>query len=155
MSMTKYKSIKLLGKGGFGSATLVSLKSDPRKLYVLKEVKVGHERKAQEDAAREAKFLQGLHHPNIVGFVETWMDAGKLYIVMEYADGGDLSQRVTAIKSSRGFMSEDEALNLFVQICLALKHMHDRRILHRDLKCQNVFLTKGGIVKVCRRAARR
>ena len=73
------------------------------------------------------------------------MDSGKLYIVMEYADGGDLSQRVTALKAARGsFMSEDEALNLFVQICLALKHMHDRRILHRDLKCQNVWLGHKG-----------
>jgi serine/threonine protein kinase len=53
---------------------------------------------------------------------------------MEYADGGDLAQRITALKTSRANMSEDEAINVFVQICLALKHMHDRRILHRDLK---------------------
>ena len=85
---------------------------------------------------------------------------------MEYADGGDLNQRIQQLAKAqpaaqRGGgggggnaaaaapgMAEDEALNNFVQVCLALKHVHDRRILHRDLKSQNVFLTKSGLVKV-------
>jgi NIMA (never in mitosis gene a)-related kinase len=44
--------------------------------------------------------------------------------------------------------SEDQVMNWFTQICLAIKHVHDRKILHRDLKSQNVFLTKLGIVKL-------
>lgn len=56
---------------------------------------------------------------------------------MEYADGGDLSKRIADIKKVRGgYMTEEEALNIFVQLCLGLKHMHDRRLLHRDIKSQ-------------------
>ena len=47
-----------------------------------------------------------------------------------------------------GFLGEDQILNLFTQICLAMKHIHDRKILHRDLKSGNVFLTKQGIAKL-------
>jgi NIMA (never in mitosis gene a)-related kinase 1/4/5 len=151
--MDNYKRIKLLGKGGFGSAILVEKRDGGRQQLVLKEVLLqpgaGHA-KAVEDAKREASFLKSLHHPNIVSFIDTFAENGNLYIVMEYADGGDLHQRISQLKSQQksGGMPEEEALNYFVQICLAIKHIHDRKILHRDLKSQNVFLTKKGIVKV-------
>ena len=151
--MDNYKRIKLLGKGGFGSAILVEKRDGGRQQLVLKEVLLqpgaGHA-KAVEDAKREASFLKSLHHPNIVSFIDTFAENGNLYIVMEYADGGDLHQRISQLKSQQksGGMLEEEALNYFVQICLAIKHIHDRKILHRDLKSQNVFLTKKGIVKV-------
>jgi NIMA (never in mitosis gene a)-related kinase len=147
-TMAKYKQIKLLGKGGFGAAMLVQDRTDQTRLYVVKEVRLSADKKAQEDAKREAAFLKSLRHPNIVGYIESFVEKGMLHIVMDYADGGDLNQRVTALKNARQTMPEEEALSYFVQICLALKHVHDLRILHRDLKSQNVFLTKKGIVKV-------
>lgn len=67
-------------------------------------------------------------------------------IVMDYADGGDLQQ---AMKNQRGrYFPERQILDWFTQLCLGLKHVHDRKILHRDIKCQNVFLTKQNIVKM-------
>nr|CAH90115.1 hypothetical protein [Pongo abelii] len=63
---------------------------------------------------------------------------------MEYCDGGDLMKR---INRQRGvFFSEDQILGWFVQISLGLKHIHDRKILHRDIKAQNIFLSKNGMV---------
>jgi len=56
--------------------------------------------------------------------------------------GGDLAGMIKNQKEKGGFFSEDQILNLFTQICLAIKHIHDRKILHRDLKSQNVFLTR-------------
>jgi len=65
---------------------------------------------------------------------------------MDYADGGDLSMK---IKEQNGkLFSEDEILNWFTQVCLAIKHIHDRKILHRDIKSQNIFLMKDGRVKL-------
>lgn len=103
----------------------------------------------------EAKILEVLNHPNIVRFREVYKTKkGKLCIVMDYADGGDLQGMVKKRlkeKTSSGkvnFMSENEVLDIFTQICLALKHTHDKKILHRDLKSQNIFLTKRGIVKL-------
>ena len=57
-------------------------------------------------------------------------------IVMGYADGGDLTQKIADTKRAGKSFSEEEALDYFVQICLAMQHVHDKRILHRDLKCQ-------------------
>ena len=65
---------------------------------------------------------------------------------MDYADGGDLSMK---IKEQNGkLFSENEILNWFTQVCLAIKHIHDRKILHRDIKSQNIFLMKDGRVKL-------
>jgi NIMA (never in mitosis gene a)-related kinase len=82
-----------------------------------------------------------------VKFIETFKTKkGKLCIVMDYADGGDLSMK---IKEQRGRMfSESQILDWFTQMCLGMKHVHDRKIIHRDLKGANVFLTKKGIVKI-------
>jgi NIMA (never in mitosis gene a)-related kinase len=111
----------------------------------------GLPKKEADSAMREATLLKSLHHPNIISYVESFTDsvAGKLYIVMEYADGGDLAGRIADVKKKgAGGMNEDEALNIFVQICLALKHLHDRHLIHRDLKAANVFLMKSGVVKL-------
>ena len=89
-------------------------------------------------------------HPNIISFKESFTANDHLYIVMDYADGGDLYAR---LQKQRSFsppklLAESQVLDWFVQLCLALKHVHDRKILHRDLKSQNVFLTSNGIVKL-------
>lgn len=86
----------------------------------------------------EVKVLAALDHPNIVKYIESFMDKGNLCIVMDYANGGDLSQAIT--KQRGQLFDEQFLLKWFVQICLALKHVHDRKILHRDLKGQNIFL---------------
>lgn len=65
---------------------------------------------------------------------------------MEYADGGDLMSRVQTQKGRH--FSEDSIASWFVQICLGMKHIHDRKVLHRDLKSANIFLTKSNIVKI-------
>jgi len=146
--MLKYSKIKVLGKGGFGEAVLATRK-DTRETVVIKEVRLaGLSRKEIDDAKKEAAFLSSLRHPNIVGYVESFTEMNKLFIVMEYADGGDLAGRIAQLKKERKAMPEEEALNVFVQLCLALKHIHDRRIIHRDLKSANIFLMKSGVVKL-------
>jgi NIMA (never in mitosis gene a)-related kinase len=97
----------------------------------------------------EAKILEKLDHPNIIKFREVFITktpSTSLHIVMDYAEGGDLFSR---IKERNGkYFTEPQILDWFTQICLAIKHIHDRKILHRDLKSQNVFLTKSGLIKL-------
>nr|XP_020020029.1 serine/threonine-protein kinase Nek1 isoform X1 [Castor canadensis] len=87
-----------------------------------------------------------MKHPNIVQYRESFEENGSLYIVMDYCEGGDLFKRINAQKGI--LFQEDQILDWFVQICLALKHVHDRKILHRDIKSQNIFLTKDGTVQL-------
>lgn len=67
---------------------------------------------------------------------------------MDFADGGDLGKCLVKQKESGTYLREEQALEWFVQIALALKHIHSHNILHRDLKTQNIFLTAKGQVKV-------
>jgi NIMA (never in mitosis gene a)-related kinase len=97
----------------------------------------------------EAKILEKLDHPNIIKFRETFIAKKPrftLNIVTDYAEGGDLNAK---IKSRKGkFFSETQILDWFTQICLSIKHIHDKKILHRDLKSQNIFLTENGMIKL-------
>ncbi|TDG95839.1 hypothetical protein EPR50_G00244730, partial [Perca flavescens] len=84
-----------------------------------------------------------MNHPNIASFITSFHERSSLYIVMEYCDGGDLMKK---INMQRGvFFTEEQVVDWFVQICLGLKHIHDRKVLHRDIKAQNIFLTNGGM----------
>lgn len=75
-----------------------------------------------------------MKHPNIVAYQESFEDGGSLYIAMDYCDGGDLYKKISEQKGK--LFTEDQVLNWFVQISLGLKHVHDRKILHRDIKSQ-------------------
>lgn len=144
--MEKYTLLKVLGKGSFGAAWLINRKDDGSQ-FVAKEIRLAGLKQAEkENAKHEIDVLSRLHHPNITRYVEHFEHRGSLFIVMEYADGGDL---YTKVKSQKGkLLSEKQVLFYFSQICLALGYLHERRILHRDLKSQNVFLTKDGVVKL-------
>lgn len=146
--MEKYKKVKLIGKGSFGYAMLVQTVSD-RKHYVMKVIDVSKmDRKQKEEALNEVHVLKAMRHPYIVTYRESFMNKSCLCIVMDYADGGDMYGKIAKQKQlGRGF-SEDQILDWFVQICLAMKHIHERKILHRDLKTQNIFLTSKGEVKI-------
>ncbi|XP_062293112.1 serine/threonine-protein kinase Nek1-like, partial [Scomber scombrus] len=145
--MDKYETVKKIGQGTFGTTILVKSKEDGHQ-YVIKEIhgisRIFTEEK--QKAQQEVEVLSNLSHPNIVQYKKSFEDKGCLYIVMDYCEGGDLSKK---IKSQEGkLLSEEQILDWFVQICLALKHIHDRNIIHRDIKPQNIFLTKDGTVQL-------
>ena len=152
----RYKVFKVLGRGSYGEVWLVSplessadSKSKPRRC-VLKRVSVGRSNDEKTDLAvaeREAQLLSSLKHPNIVSYIESFRSRDHhLNIVMAFCEGGDLYTKLKYRKKQ--LLGEEQILDWFIQITLALQYMHDRSILHRDLKTQNIFLTKHEIVKV-------
>ena len=147
--LKKYKRLKYLGKGSYGAAILVEMRSNPRQKFVIKEIVIGHLSEVEQTAAKkEAEVLHQMSHSNITMYIESFVESSKLYIVMEHADGGDLSVAIAKRKKTNQRWPENEVMRIFVQICLALKHVHDQNILHRDLKSQNIFLTTNGIIKL-------
>uniref|UniRef100_A0A671FZ38 non-specific serine/threonine protein kinase n=1 Tax=Rhinolophus ferrumequinum TaxID=59479 RepID=A0A671FZ38_RHIFE len=142
--MDKYDVIKVIGEGAFGKAYLAKGKSDS-KHCVIKEINFAKMPIQEKEASKkEVILLAKMKHPNIVTFFNSFQENNRLFIVMEYCDGGDLMKR---INRQRGVLfSEDQVLSWFVQISLGLKHIHDRKILHRDIKTQNIFLSKNGMV---------
>ncbi|XP_064273745.1 serine/threonine-protein kinase Nek1 isoform X8 [Passer domesticus] len=144
--MDKYIKVRKIGEGSFGKAILVKAKENGQQ-YVIKEINISKmSNKEREESRREVAVLANMKHPNIVLYRESFEENGCLYIVMDYCEGGDLFKKINAQKGI--LFSEDQILDWFVQICLALKHIHDRKILHRDIKSQNIFLTKDGTIQL-------
>uniref|UniRef100_A0A8C7QGU2 Serine/threonine-protein kinase Nek4 n=1 Tax=Oncorhynchus mykiss TaxID=8022 RepID=A0A8C7QGU2_ONCMY len=145
--MNNYMFIRVVGKGSYGEVNLVKHKTD-RKQYVIKKLNLTTSSKRERRAAeQEAQLLSQLRHPNIVTYRESWEGEDcQLYIVMGFCEGGDLYHR---LKQQKGeLLPERQVVEWFVQIAMALQYLHEKCILHRDLKTQNIFLTKTNIIKV-------
>eukprot|EP00668_Euglena_longa_P020850 GGOE01025955.1.p1 GENE.GGOE01025955.1~~GGOE01025955.1.p1 ORF type:complete len:409 (+),score=118.20 GGOE01025955.1:1-1227(+) len=144
--MEKYTKVRNVGKGGMGQCILVRDNTDSRQ-FIMKLVDMSQMNKKERTAAlHEAKVLSSLHHPNVVQYVDSFLTkrGDQLCIVMEWADGGDLAGKV---KLRRPF-SEEQLLDWLIQITLAVRYCHSKRVFHRDLKSQNIFLTGDGVVKL-------
>ncbi|XP_072521951.1 serine/threonine-protein kinase Nek4 [Salminus brasiliensis] len=145
--MENYAFIRVVGKGSYGEVNLVQHRSD-RKQYVIKKLNLRTSSKRERRAAeQEAQLLSQLKHPNIVTYRESWEGEDcQLYIAMGFCEGGDLYHR---LKQQKGeLLPERQVVEWFVQIAMALQYLHEKHILHRDLKTQNIFLTKTNIIKV-------
>ncbi|NXP59460.1 NEK4 kinase, partial [Chloropsis cyanopogon] len=147
MPLAAYCFLRAVGKGSYGEVSLARHRQD-RKQYVIKKLNLrsasSRERRAAE---QEAQLLSQLRHPNIVTYRESWQgDDGHLYIVMGFCEGGDLYHK---LKEQKGkLLPENQVVEWFVQIAMALQYLHEKHILHRDLKTQNIFLTRTNIIKV-------
>ncbi|XP_031729451.1 serine/threonine-protein kinase Nek8 [Anarrhichthys ocellatus] len=138
--MEKYEKIKVVGRGAFGIVHLCRRRSDGA-FVILKEIPVEQmSRDERLSAQNECQVLKLLNHPNIIEYYENFLEDKALMIAMEYAPGGTLADYIQ--KRCNSLLDEDTILHFFVQILLALYHVHNKLILHRDLKTQNILLDK-------------
>lgn len=91
------------------------------------------------------KLLAQLTHPHVVGYVDSFFHGNYLCIVTEYCEGGDLYRR---LRNAQTRLPEAQVLTWLAQTGRALAHLHARRVLHRDIKTQNIFLTRAGDVRL-------
>ena len=146
--MDQFVVVDQLGAGAFGRALLCRDKST-REFVVIKEIRCV-DKNARDEARREAELLRKHSHPNVCRLIASFAsdEQKRFYLVLEHCDGGDLSQAISKRRSERRPYPEHEAASIFVMITLALRHVHARRIVHRDVKAANVFLTKKGVAKL-------
>jgi len=159
-----YEIQKVLGQGGFGIVYLVKDKHQLEKILVVKELfskefsfrnrdsnAVSNKTKSQnifkkikEGIVREVKILSKIKNSNIVeayGYLE---ENNTIYSIMEYIEGIDLGRYT----EDKGVFNEDEARNLLKQLINGLKEIHNKNIIHRDVKPNNIMRTPEGVYKL-------
>ena len=143
-----YKKIKVIGKGASAICFLVERESDKQTFVVKQLVIPVEELAAKHGFADEVKVMSRFEHPNIVRLYDSYIEGDVLFILMENAAGGALYDQIVEAAKNESFFPEEVILKWFVQIMLALKHVHDHKILHRDVTAKNVFMSGEGDVKL-------
>mmetsp|Transcript_24203 Transcript_24203/g.38023 ORF Transcript_24203/g.38023 Transcript_24203/m.38023 type:complete len:739 (+) Transcript_24203:74-2290(+) len=135
--------LEVLGRGASGVCRKVQKDGV---LLVVKQIDVSFiTRDEFDNSMREAKLLSSLSHPNVIRFYEDYIEDDMLHIVMEYAPFGTLKQSL--LKMS-GLVEEAQAQWLFTNIMQGLAFLHERKVVHRDLKSENIFIGEGHIPKL-------
>jgi len=131
--MDKYEKIKDIGSGNFGVAQLMRNRQTGQELAV-KLIERGE--KIDKNVEREILNHRSLYHPNIIRFMEVYLTKEHLAIVMEYAEGGELFDRIAKC----GRFSEGDARFYFQQLISGVHYCHKSGVCHRDLKLENTLL---------------
>eukprot|EP00094_Tigriopus_californicus_P004958 TCALIF_04774-PA protein Name:"Similar to nek8 Serine/threonine-protein kinase Nek8 (Danio rerio)" AED:0.11 eAED:0.12 QI:30/0.66/0.28/0.85/0.83/0.71/7/0/1060 len=168
--LENYEKLRIVGKGAFGHAVLYRRKTDGL-LVIIKEINMlDLAASDRQMALNEVKVLATMDHPSIIAYHDSFEKDGVLMIEMEFADGGNLADFLIKRKSTKPFfleidysqpiqlfhspicnsrpIEERDILDVFEQMVSAIRYMHAKNVLHRDLKTANIFLTKEGIVKI-------
>ena len=145
VSAMDFKIEKLLGKGSFGKVFLVT-KIDTGTVYAMKVLKkdVIEKRNQRTHTATEREILETIESPFIVQLHYAFQTPDKLYMVMDYAIGGELFYH---LKHS-GKFTEYRTKFYAAEILMALEHLHTKGIIYRDLKPENILLDADGHIKL-------
>uniref|UniRef100_G3QAS5 non-specific serine/threonine protein kinase n=1 Tax=Gasterosteus aculeatus TaxID=69293 RepID=G3QAS5_GASAC len=144
VDMDSYHVLELAGEGSFGrvykgrkrfTGQVVALKFMP---------KVGRSEKELRSLRREIDIMRGLQHPNIVQLFDSFETETEVVVVTEYAEG-----QLFQILEDDEKLPESQVREIACQLVSALYYLHSHRILHRDMKPQNILLGKSGVVKLC------
>ena len=137
-----------LGIGSYGTVYKVC-KKNTNKIYVIKQVSLlGLGEKEITEYKSEAKLLSSIKSNYVVKYFDSFIDNHNLNILMEYCDGGDLYQYLEKNKKKKIKLKEKIIWQIFIQMIIGLNSIHKKKILHRDIKSQNIFLTKNLDIKI-------
>ncbi|TMI87973.1 MAG: serine/threonine protein kinase, partial [Bacillati bacterium ANGP1] len=141
----KYEVTGYLSEGGMALVYRGRRLSDDREvaIKVLRE-QYAHDKDFVARFEREAQAVARLSHPRMVQLYDSGRDENVHFIVMEFVEGEDLKTLLRRV----GPLSESRAREIGAQVCEVLAYAHDREIVHRDIKPQNILLTRDGQVKV-------
>ena len=148
--MNDFQIISKLGEGAYSTVFKVRRNID-NKIYALKKVKLLNlSEKEKENSLNEVRILASVKSNFVVSYKEAFFDEkdNTLCIIMEFADRGDLYQKIVQHKKSAILFEESDIWRIFIQLVKGLKSLHDLKILHRDMKSANVFLFSNGSAKL-------
>ena len=148
--MDGFEILEKLGDGAYSVVYKVRRKEDS-KIYALKKVRLQNlSEKEKENSLNEVRILASVKSTFVISYKEAFIDENEksLCIVMEYADKGDLYQKICQFKKMGCLIDEVDVWRIFIQMTKGLKALHDLKILHRDLKSANIFLFSDGSAKI-------
>ena len=138
--LSKYVIVKLIGKGAFGNVYRVRDNSI-NKHYAMKKINVICNRKEDnKNLITEIKVLKYTDCPYIVKLHDILLLRNNVCLVTEYANRGDLYNKIQKLKSSYSCFDENTVWSYFIQISLGIRYLHDNNIIHRDVKSSNIFI---------------
>ena len=143
-----FEIIKALGKGSYGTVYTVKSRLDSN-IYVMKKMELNHLKESQQrECYREVSILRKVSHPNIIKYYASFLENESLCIIMEYAELGDLYTLIKHYKRHRKYFDELLLWRISYEILTGLEYLHSKNIIHRDIKCLNLFLSKDHHVKI-------
>ncbi|XP_061818279.1 serine/threonine-protein kinase 36 isoform X1 [Nerophis lumbriciformis] len=142
--MDSYHVLELVGEGSFGRVHK-GMKKFLGQVVALKFMpKMGRSKKELQSLKKEIDIMTNLQHPNIVKLFDSFETETEVVVVTEYAEG-----QLFQIIEDDGSLPESQVHEIACQLVSALYYLHSRRILHRDMKPQNILFDKNGVVKLC------
>lgn len=133
--LNEYEIIKLIKSGGYGSVYLAQHVIHKNSVAVKKIDVSNFSSEDLYNISRESVYLESFKHPNIIRFINSFTYENNFYTIMDLAKGGELSNYL----SEAGRLSEKETKRIFQQIHEAVKYIHSRNVIHRDLKPNNIL----------------
>lgn len=158
-----YNIKELLGVGSYGKVFRVTKRKDEKSSFVLKQISLFNMKSDEiKEVKNEAKILSSINSRYIVKYFESWIENTCLNIIMEFCEKGDLSKLIKQYSSNGNSnnninnvisdkdtgLPEEKIWQILVQMCIGLNYLHSKKILHRDLKTQNILINKADVIKI-------
>ncbi|XP_026190198.1 serine/threonine-protein kinase Nek5 [Cyclospora cayetanensis] len=142
-----YELLKCIGEGAYGRAYLAT--DTNGNTVVAKVIDVGRvPQKERMACIDEVKLLAALDHPFIVRYLDSYVEGQSLHIVMSFCDGGDLAGLLRAREDQNAPLPEKQIIRWLAQLLMAVKYTHQNKIIHRDIKSQNIFIEKNNRLRL-------
>lgn len=144
--LSQFNLIKVIGRGTFGKVVLVSLKTDPSLIFALKIIKKAHivQTKNVANIINEKKILQEIDNPFIIKLRYSFQNKEKIFMAFDYHNGGELFFHL----QKRHRLPEKEVKIYAAEMYIALKYLHRKGIIYRDIKPENIILDRNGHIKL-------
>lgn len=140
----RYRIERVLGSGGFGHVYLALDIATNQQCAVKEYLVTGTS--GQEQLKHEARVLSQLHHPHIPAFIDTFMEQGRYFVVLNYIEGHDLTDLIRRVRQHNQFIPIAQIMQWMLAICDAVMFLHSQHpiIIHRDIKPDNIRITPNG-----------
>ena len=140
-----YKNKELIGNGASGIAYKVYNEKD-KKFYLLKQILL--KKIKIKNAENESNILKSINHENIVKYYDSFIEKGSFYIIMEFCENSDLSEFISQNKENNKIIDKNVIYYIIMDICLGLKEIHKKNLIHRDLKPDSIFISGDYKIKI-------